>query len=111
MESNRVVETDPQEFIDGLNNMLYRKLIFKEPITEVKKKASDDEYVKDIDFLIAIYKDRGMEHSKQVIAGDTITILTALSSMFDNVVKYINLPDKTIEEDIKKLLSDIKKED
>ena len=98
-----------KDFIEGLKNIVLRKIIMQEPISEVGNKVSDNEFRDKMDFVLAVYKDKGMEHSKQLMVGDAICILTAVCSVLDNIISKGMITDKKLIKDVNRLLDDIKR--
>lgn len=100
-EVRKSIEIDQDEFLRGLNKMIIEKTMFGAP-----DRVNTDNY-EDTEMIIAIYKDKGMENTKQMLYGDPAVVLTALCSTFQTFLSKGLLPDPKIEKDIKKLLYDV----
>lgn len=97
------VDIDPYEFTRGLNKIIFDEVLCDKQLEGVNQDFLDYENSK---FLVAIYKDRGMLKSKQMMMGDLVSILTALCSALEVISNQV-LPDPKINKDIKKLLYDL----
>ncbi len=99
------VTIDPEEFVKGLNKIIYDEILYPDEPLPGLVNRSDYNY-DDSKYLVAIYKDKGMTKSKQMLMGDYISILTAICSTLDTCVDKI-IPDPKVKEDIKILLNDL----
>lgn len=99
------VTIDPVEFVKGLNKIIFDEVISPdEPLPGLNNR--NDYSYDDSKYLVAIYKDKGMSKSKQMLMGDYISILTAICSTLDTCVDKI-VPDPKVKEDIRILLNDL----
>ena len=102
MKSRKVMESDPNEFLKGFNELVI-DTAFRDDSEEYYKPNPD--WVDDIDFIFAVYKAKGMKNSKQLIYGNEVTTLTVICSVLDNLVHKGFIEDKVIESDVRSLLS------
>ena len=100
-EVKRYIDIDQYEFLEGLN-----KIIIEKAIEKLDENKPFGEFL-DEEVIIAIYKDKTMPSTKQLMYGHPITIIAALLSSLDNLIERGVIADKQVLKDIEKLKYDL----
>ena len=102
MRANReYVDIDQKDFLTGLVTMIIEKTMI-EP--ESKPNSNDWD---DTECIVAIYKDKGMEKSKQLLYGTPEVVLATLISAIDNLATRQLIPNKKVHKLADKLIKEL----
>ena len=100
-EVKRYIEVDQYEFLEGLTKIIIEKAIEKEEEKPFAKDFLDEEVI------IALYKDKTMDSTRQLMYGHPAIIIASVLSALDNLIDRGIIKDKRIRKDIDKLRYDL----
>lgn len=103
----KVVQFDPEAFYEGCEKMLYKALFFSKESCDNVDCPTEDKYKDTEEFIVALYKDRGMENSKQLVYGTPAGVLTAIVSVLNTFIEKGIIEDEVLKKDIEKIFKDL----
>ena len=91
------------EFLNDFNRVMLSK-VMNDGVLNTANNFEDAE------FAIAIYKDKGMSNTRQLLYGTPIEVLVTIVSLLENVINldiFSKEDTELLQKDIKKLINDL----